>query len=150
MRSGSFLRVGGPGEGMNGMALVLVAAVLWGVGSLFAKVAVATVDPWTTALVRSAVFFPVVAAFVLRGTDLEWSASKPTAYALGAGVLTGVSVLSTRLALTVFDVSLVSPLKRLSLLVTVGFSVLLLGETLTARKAAGVLAAVGGLLLLST
>jgi transporter family protein len=135
---------------MNGMALILAAAVLWGVGSLFAKVAVFTVDPWTTSLVRSAVFFPVVVGFVARGADLEWSADRPAVYALGAGVLTGVSVLSTRLALTAFDVSLVSPLKRLSLLVTVGVSVLLLSETLTRRKVAGVAAAVGGLLLLST
>lgn len=135
---------------MHGIVLVLLAAVLWGVGSLFAKVAVFTVDPWTTSLVRSAVFFPVVVGFVARGADLEFSAGRPAAYALGAGVLTGVSVLSTRLALTAFDVSLVSPLKRLSLLVTVGVSVLVLGETLTRRKVAGVAAAVGGLLLLST
>ncbi len=56
---------------MNGMALVLVAALLWGVGSLFAKVAVLTVDPWATSLVRSAVLVPVVATFVLRETGLD-------------------------------------------------------------------------------
>jgi transporter family protein len=134
---------------MRGIWLVLTAAVLWGVGSLFSKVAVATVDPWTAALVRSLVFFPIVAAFVLRRTRVSWRADRATLYGIGAGLATGVSILSARVALTAYDVSLVSPVRRLSLLVTVAVAVLVFEESLTARKLAGVGAALGGALLLS-
>lgn len=134
---------------MHGLALILIAAALWGVGAFFSKVAVASVSPWTTSLVRSAVFFPLVAGFVLSRTRVSARIDRPTAYAAGAGALVGVTILSTRFALTAYEVSLVAPIRRVGLLVTVGLSALLLDEALTPRKLLGVAAALAALFLLS-
>lgn len=134
---------------MTGLTLILFAAVLWGIGAFLSKIAVLSINPWATSLVRSLVFFPIVAGYISHRTDITWEADRSTAYACGAGLLAGGTVLSTRLALTVYDVSLVSPIKRLSLLVTVLFALVLLNETLTRRKALGIGAALGALVLLS-
>jgi transporter family protein len=134
---------------MRGLALVLLAALLWGIGGFLSKLAVASVSPWTAALVRSVVFFPVVAIFVARRAEFRWRLDRTTGYAAVAGLLVGVAIVSVRFALAAFEVSLVEPLRRLSLLVTVGLSVLLLGEALTARKLLGVGAALGAAYLLA-
>jgi transporter family protein len=134
---------------VNGLVLILAAAVLWGIGSFFSKLAVTTIEPWTAALVRSVVFFPIVGGYVASQTRLTWPSGTSAGYALAAGVLTGVTVLTTRLALTVYDVSVVSPIKRLSLLVTVSLSVVVFSETLTRRKVGGIFAALAALVFLS-
>lgn len=133
---------------MRGLALVVLAAVCWGLAGFVSKLAVGSVSAWTAAVVRSAVFFPVVAGFVLSQTTVRWNRDRPTAYAIGAGVAVGLAVVSTRLALTVYEVSLVSPIRRLNVLVTVLLSVLVLEESMTGRKAAGIAAAVGAIILL--
>lgn len=134
---------------MRGLVLVLLAAACWGLAGFVSKVAVASVSPWTAALVRSAVFFPVVAAFVVHQSDVRWRLDRPALYAAGAGALVALAVVSTRLALTVYEVSIVSPIRRLNVLVTVVLSLAVLGESMTARKALGVAAAVGAILLLA-
>lgn len=134
---------------MHGLVWIVLAAVLWGVGDVFSKVAVATASPWLTSLVRSLFFFPIVAGWAIRRGRPNPSVDGATLAAAGAGVVVGVSVVATRFALLSYDVSIVSPVKRLGLLVTVLLGLAVLNESLTARKALGIVAAVGAVLLLA-
>jgi uncharacterized membrane protein len=134
---------------MHGLLMILLAAVVWGVGDIFSKLAVETTSPWLTSLVRSATFFPIVAACVLRQGRPRVRADRATVAAAGAGTLVGVAIVAARFALEHYDVSIVSPIRRLSLLVTVVLSVLVLDETLTTRKAAGIVTALVAALLLA-
>jgi len=129
--------------------MILLAAVVWGVGDVFSKVAVETTSPWLTSLARSATFFPIVALYVLRRGRPRTRLDRTTLSAAGAGVLVGVAIVATRFALEFYAVSLVSPLRRLSLLVTVVLSVLVLDETLSTRKVVGIATALAAAVLLS-
>lgn len=126
-----------------------LASLLWGLGGFIAKVGVISVGPWVTAFVRSVSFFPVVGLFVLLtgGADFRWN--KTTVYAIVAGALTGASIIFSRLAFGIYEVSMVAPILRLRVLVTVGLSILILNEPLTKRKMAGIGAAVAALIFLS-
>lgn len=134
---------------MNGIVLVLVAALLWGVGSFVSKVAVTSVGPWTAALVRSVVFFPLVAGFVLWRRQSPLERNRGLAYGAVAGAVLGVGIIATRLSLSAYDVSLVDPIRRLNVLVAVVLSVLVLDEALTVRKGLGIVTAIAALYLLA-
>jgi transporter family protein len=134
---------------MNGIALVLVAAVLWGVGSFVSKVAVTAIGPWTASLVRSAVFFPLVTGYVLWRREPDLEQGDGLLYGALAGAVLGVGIIATRLSLSVYDVSLVDPIRRLNVLVAVVLSVVVLGEALTTRKALGIVTAIVALYLLA-
>ena len=133
----------------KGLAYVGLASVLWGVGRFFSKIGVVSLDAWQAAFLRSLIFLPVVGLFVIFTGDTKLRFSRATFYASIAGVLSGVSIIFARLAFGVFEVSVVTPILRLSVLVTVGMSILMLGEKLTRRKIAGVSAAVCALIFLS-
>lgn len=134
---------------MHGFALILAAATIWGVGQVLSEVALATADPWTTSLVRSLAFFPVVAAYVLRRTRVTWTADRAALYGTMAGVAIATSIVSSRLALSVYEVSLVSPFREFSSVVTLLVAIPLLDESVTPRKLLGIAAAIGAVYLLS-
>jgi uncharacterized membrane protein len=133
----------------RGIALIVAAAALWGVSDVFSKVAVASASPWLTSLVRSLVFFPIVAGWSVRRGRPRTGFDRATLAAAAAGVVVGVSIVATRFALLSYDVSIVSPIKRLGLLVTVVLGIAVLDEHLTVRKAVGIVAAVGAVVLLA-
>ena len=133
----------------KGLVYVGMASVFWGVSRFFSKVGVLSLGPWRAALFRSMAFLPVVGIFVMVTGNTRIEFSKATIYASLAGVLTGTSILFSRLAFGVYEVSIVSPVLRLSVLVTVGLSTLMLGEDLTRRKIVGVGAATCALIFLS-
>jgi transporter family protein len=134
---------------MNGIALVVVAALLWGVGSFVSKVAVTAIGPWTAALVRSIVFFPLVAGFVLWRRQPSLERNRGLVYGALAGAVLGVGIVATRFSLSFYDVSLVDPIRRLNVLVAVLLSVLVLDEALTVRKGLGIATAIAALYLLT-
>lgn len=141
--------VDAPRNVVRGILLIIASAALWGVSDVFSKVAVASASPWLTALVRSLVFFPIVAGWSVRSGRPRTGLDRATLAAGAAGVVVGVSVVATRFALLSYDVSIVSPVKRLGLLVTVVLGIAVLDEHLTARKAVGIVAAVAAVLLLA-
>lgn len=138
-----------PGNVVRGIVLIVAAAALWGVSDVFSKVAVASASPWLTSLVRSLVFFPIVAGWSIRRGRPRTGLDRATLAAAAAGVVVGVSIVATRFALLSYDVSIVSPVKRLGLLVTVLLGIVVLHEHLTVRKGLGIVAAVAAVLLLA-
>ena len=141
--------VDAPRNVVRGILLIIASAALWGVSDVFSKIAVASASPWLTALVRSLVFFPIVTGWSLRSGRPRTGLDRATLAAGAAGIVVGVSVVATRFALLSYDVSIVSPVKRLGLLVTVLLGIAVLDERLTARKALGIGAAVVAVLLLA-
>jgi|GEM_PF-2624967 len=137
-------------EKKRGISLVLLAGLLWGVGSFISKVGVTAVGPWTAAYVRSLAFFPVVTGYILWKGELSLNWNQGTAYSMAAGLLTGATVILARQALQFYDVSLVNPVIRLNILVTLLLSVIVLKERINWKKGLGVAFALGALILLST
>ena len=135
---------------MNGILYVIVGALLWGVAAVFSKVGISAVGPWPAVLVRSVVFATIVLCYVLSRGSVRFERPRPILYAAIAGLATGGAVVSVRFAYSVYEVSRVVPIQRLSVVVTVLLGVTLLGEPLTTRKATGILLAVAAVLLLST
>lgn len=134
---------------MNGLVYVLAGAVLWGVAAVFSKVGVAAVGPWAAVAVRSAVFAAIVGGYVLARDRVRVEGRRTLVYAGLAGLSMGVGVVSVRFAYSLYEVSRVVPIQRLSVLVTVLLGVVLLDEGLTPRKTAGIALAVLSFLLLS-
>lgn len=136
---------------MRGYAWILGGALFWGLSEFFSKLAVASIGPWTASLVRSFVWFPIIVGYVAwRAEDgLSLARFDGWTYAVGSGLCIGGGILFQRLALVVYDVSLVSPFRRINVLVTVLVSAVVLGEVLTLRKSLGVVAALVAVFMLS-
>jgi transporter family protein len=134
---------------MRGLSYVVFGAVLWGIAAVFSKLAVVTVGPWTAVFVRSVVFAAIVVGYVLSRGRVQWDGTASLLYGGLAGVAMGTGVISLRFAYSLYDVSRIVPLQRLSVLVTVVVGITLLDESITARKAGGVALAVVAFLLLT-
>lgn len=122
----------------KGIFFIILAACLWGVGGFFSKMGVASVGPWKAAFVRSLCFLPVVMGFVLSREHVNISFGRGALYPIAAGMLVGVGIILSRLSLSLYEVSLVAPIQRLSILVTVILSFIVLEEKLTPRKSLGI------------
>ena len=133
----------------KGILLVFFAGLIWGIGSFFSKIGVTLVGPWSASYLRTIVFFPVVLGFILWRGNLTFTWNRSIAYSVLAGLLTGGAILLARKALEFYDVSVVNPVLRLNILVTILLSILILKETITWRKSLGILFALTALILLS-
>lgn len=138
---------------MRSFLYILLAAGFWGCGAFVSKLGVVSVGPWTVALIRSVVFFWIIFGFFLWREDSDFRRAleleSSNVFSITAGVLTGVCVVLIPLSLKFFDVSLVSPMLRLNVLITVVLSLVFLHEDLTKRKAVGIVFAMLAFFLLS-
>jgi len=147
---------------MHAILFAVLAGLFWGVGELFTKSVLHTrqVGPLTALAVRSSVALPVlwaayaVAAHRLHAEPASWlSAERPVLLklVLGSGLIAGAA------AMVCFYVSLhlgeISRVKPVAFAVAPATAVVLgwlvLGEAMTARKAAGVAAILLGVILLT-
>lgn len=122
----------------EGMIFIIIAAFLWGVGDFFSKIAVTAIGPWSAVLIRSMFFFPIVMGYVFYHEDFTVSVNKGSIYPVLAGVFIGLGIIFSRFSLSIYEVSLVKPIQRLSILITVILSIVFLNEKVTKRKALGV------------
>ncbi len=122
----------------KGIPLIIMAALLWGLGGFFSKISVTSLGPWKSALIRTIVFFPIVIGYVISRSEFNFKLEKRSIFSIGAGLTVGLGIILVRLSLSFYEVSVVKPIQRLSILVTVILSVYILGEKITIKKGLGV------------
>ncbi|MBS3816815.1 MAG: DMT family transporter [Candidatus Thermoplasmatota archaeon] len=122
----------------SNILLILVAAFLWGIGDFFSKIGVTAIGPWSASFIRSAFFLPIVLVYVLYDRDFDFSFDSASIYPMLAGLFIGLGIILSRLSLSIYEVSLVKPIQRLSILITVILSVVFLGEEIDKVKVVGV------------
>ncbi len=135
-------------DSRRSMLFIILAAFLWGVGDLFSKLAVDSVGPWQATFIRSVSFFPMVVGYVLYKKDLQFSLKKDSIHPILAGTFIGLGIIFSRLALSLYEVSLVKPIQRLSILITVILSTVFLNEKMTKLKLFGIALALAAFFLL--
>jgi bacterial/archaeal transporter family protein len=119
----------------------LLSACFAGLTAVLAKVGVAHVDPDTATFIRTCVILIILAGIVVgrgRLQDLTSTAPRTFAYLALSGVATGASWLCYFRALAAGDAARVAPIDKLSVVLVAIFSVLFLGEKLSAANWAGV------------
>lgn len=126
---------------------VAMCALSWGVWAFLGKVAAGRLG-WPTTLVISYLaglaLLPVIA---LKGA--RWPGLVPSLWAVGYGLCGAVGSAFFLRALTNGPASAVAPLAEAYLIVTVLLAVLVLGEELDARRIAGLVCMLAGVVLLS-
>ncbi|MCC7388796.1 MAG: DMT family transporter [Phycisphaerales bacterium] len=147
---------------MKAIILAVCAGLCWGVGELFTKSVLHThkVGPITAIAVRSTVALPVlwiayfVAVKLAKAEPADWyRAGTPTLLKLvcGSGLVAGAAaMICFYAALNFGEVSRVKPIAfALAPAVASVLAFALLGEPLTAKKALGIAAILGGVVLLT-
>lgn len=147
---------------MNAVVLAVCAGLCWGIGEVFTKSVLHTrsVGPITAIAVRSTVALPVlwaayyVAVHVLRAEPAGWTrAGGPTLLKLvcGSGLVAGAAaMIFFYAALNVGEISRVKPIAfALAPAVAAILAFTLMGEPISARKIAGIVAIVAGVVLLT-
>jgi uncharacterized membrane protein len=147
---------------MKAIILAVCAGLCWGVGELFTKSVLHThkVGPITAIAVRSTVALPVlwiayfVAVKLAKAEPADWyRAGTPTLLKLvcGSGLIAGAAaMICFYAALNFGEVSRVKPIAfALAPAVASVLAFTLLGEPLTAKKALGIAAILGGVVLLT-
>jgi transporter family protein len=134
---------------ISGLTYVLASTMFWGVAAVFSKVGVGLIGPWSAVLVRSVVFASIVIGYVLWKRNVDVRSSLGSRYGIAAGITMGLAVIAVRFAYSLYDVSRVVPLQRLSILVTVLLGIVVLEERITRRKSAGIGCAMVAFVLLA-
>lgn len=147
---------------MKAIILAVAAGLCWGIGELFTKSVLHTgrVGPITAIAVRSTVALPVlwiayyVAVHVARAEPADWRRADTTTLLKlvgGSGLIAGAAaMIFFYAALHAGEISRVKPIAfALAPAVAATLAVLFLGEALTARKAIGIVAILGGVVLLT-
>ncbi len=130
------------------LIFIITAAFLWGIGDFFSKLSVSALGPWQAAFVRSAFFLPIVLIYVLSNKDFTFTVDSTSIYPILAGAFIGLGIILSRLSLSIYEVSIVKPIQRLSILITVILSVFFLNEKIGKIKAVGVAMAVAAFFFL--
>jgi len=129
----------------------VLSAVCASLTSILGKVGMTGVDSYVGTAIRNMVVLAMAWALVL-GLGLQREIStlnrKNWGFLAVSGVSTGLSWMFYYRALQEGPASVVAPIDKLSILVTVGFSCLVLRERLSRRAAAGLLVLTCGTLLL--
>ncbi len=129
----------------------LLSAVFAALTAILAKIGVRGIDSNVATAVRTGIVFVFAWGIVVAQGNLGLVAQlpRPTWVFLGlSGLATGISWLFYFRALQLGTASLVSAVDKSSLALTIVLAVLLLGETLTLRTAAGCALIVGGTALI--
>jgi transporter family protein len=131
----------------------LLSALFASLTALLAKAGVRNIDSDVATAIRTVVILVITwgIVFFKPGAVSFTSISKSNMLFLGlSGLATGLSWLFYFKALQLGSVSLVAPVDKLSVALTVILSVIFLHETLTLKAVLGVLLIVGGVILLIT
>ena len=135
------------------LAFALGSAFFAGLTAILGKIGVAGLNSNLATLIRTVVIFAVTAGIVtLRD---EWQmpraiATRPVTFLVLSGVATGLSWLCYFRALQLAPASLVAPIDKLSVVFAIVLGVVVLGEPLTWRVAAGGALIVAGALVIAT
>jgi transporter family protein len=126
----------------------ILSAVFAALTAIFSKIGIANVNSNLATAIRTVVIFIMIWCIVLaRGEAKGISAlSRQNIFFLAiSGVATGLSWIFYFKALSMADVSKVAPIDKLSLALTILFSIIFLGEALNAKTAIG-----GALIVIGT
>ena len=138
-------------SGWGWLPWAVLSAVCASLTSILGKVGMTGVDSYVGTAIRNMVVLAMAWALVL-GLGLQREIStlnrKNWGFLAVSGVSTGLSWMFYYRALQEGPASVVAPIDKLSILVTVGFSCLVLRERLSRRAAAGLLVLTCGTLLL--
>jgi uncharacterized membrane protein len=146
---------GGEGAGRTGvsrasLARVLLATFLFGIANFFYKLGVMNgATPATMVVSQAAVFFPLATLF---GFLPERKFNPPSAtwpYAACAALLLGFAFMLMATSLVHGQASVLVPVAQMGFVITAAAGILLLGERTSARRLAGLAAAVGALVFLA-
>ena len=135
---------------MSWWGYALLSAVAAAATAILAKVGVEGVPSNLATAIRTVVVLVFVVALVAVGGEyraLSSLSSRSLLFLVLSGLATGLSWLAYFRALQMGPASLVAPLDKLSLPLTIVLAATLLGETVSLRMGIGVLLMVGGALL---
>lgn len=129
----------------------VLSAVFAAMNSIFAKIGISDIDSNLGTAIRTGVVLIMAWGIVFaegRQKEIRKISRKSLFFLVISALATGASWLCYYRALKDGAASIVVPIDKLSILVTILFSCIILREKLTARAAAGLLLLVGGTLLL--
>ena len=129
----------------------LLSAFFAALTAIFAKLGVKDINSDLATAIRTLVILFITWGIVLAGNhvgDIREIGRNTWIFLLLSGIATGLSWLFYFKALQVGDVSLVAPIDKLSVVITIILSVLLLKEPLTWRVIVGGMMIAGGSLVL--
>lgn len=130
----------------------LLSAVFAALTAIFAKAGIQDVDPDLATLIRTAVIFVMLAAFIwLAGKwSNPWALSRKTWLFLGlSGLATGASWVCYFRALKLGEAYKVAPVDKLSLVLVAVFAFAFLGERPAPREWLGIALICAGTLMLA-
>lgn len=154
---GTYMMIGkkdGAGEKKRGLGWVFygsLSAVFAALTSVLAKVGIENVDSNLATAVRTAVVLVMAWLTVLvtgKGKFVKETTKKELLFIVISGILTGASWLCYYRALQLGEVSVVVPIDKLSILVSVAFSYIVFKEKLTLKSFMGLMIIVVGTLCL--
>jgi len=135
------------------LLFALGSAFFAGLTAILGKLGVAGLNSNLATLIRTVVVFAVTAAIVSLRNEWEMPrevAARPLTFLVLSGIATGLSWLCYYRALQLAPASLVPPIDKLSVVFAIALGVLVLGEPLTWRLAAGAGLIVAGALVIAT
>lgn len=154
---GTYMMIGkkdGAGEKKRGLGWFFygsLSAVFAALTSVLAKVGIENVESNLAATVRTAVVLVMAWLTVLvtgKGKLVKETTKKELLFIVISGILTGASWLCYYRALQLGEVSVVAPIDKLSILVSVAFSYIVFKEKLTLKSFMGLMIIVVGTLCL--
>lgn len=154
---GTYMMIGkrdGAGEKKRGLGWFFygsLSAVFAALTSVLAKVGIENVDSNLATTVRTAVVLVMAWLTVLvtgKGKLVKETTKKELLFIVISGILTGASWLCYYRALQIGEVSVVAPIDKLSILVSVAFSYIVFKEKLTLKSFMGLMIIVVGTLCL--
>lgn len=154
---GTYMMIGkkdGAGEKKRGLGWFFygsLSAVFAALTSVLAKVGIENVDSNLAATVRTAVVLVMAWLAVLvtgKGKLVKETTKKELLFIVISGILTGASWLCYYRALQLGEVSVVVPIDKLSILVSIAFSYIVFKEKLTLKSFMGLMIIVVGTLCL--
>jgi transporter family protein len=132
--------------------LALFGMVCWGIGPVFAKIALKNIDPVAGLVLRTIFAASVVSGWVILSGSFSKVSSIPASswwlIGIEAMLATIVGDLAYYAALKKGDVSLVTIIMSSSPLVTIICAVLFLGEKITLMRAIGAVLVILGIILI--
>ena len=140
-----------PAQGKSWLFYALGSAIFASLTSILGKVGIAGVESNLGTAIRTAVVLVMAWGMVLvtgKMGAVKEVAGKELVFICISGLATGASWLCYYRALQMGPASVVVPIDKLSILVTIAFSRLVFGEKLTARSAWGLAQIVAGTLVM--
>ena len=137
---------------MNWFFWALLSAVFAGLTAVLAKVGVADVNSNLATAIRTTIILAItwlISAFTMKTGALAAIAHRTWLFLALSAVATGLSWLCYFRALQLGEVSKVAPIDKLSVVIAIGISIVVLGEKLNVREGFGAGFIVVGALLLA-